>query len=140
VGALEKEFGFVVPDAERKALGDLLGPVYGDNHFGNLIRFMAGKAPGEVDETDRAKAGSEQCISLVYEGDNAVSKIRDVLGPTDPSKAPSGTIRREFGQSIMVNAAHASDSPASAEREIGIIYPGANHLRSTVEAFYGPLG
>ena len=46
----------------------------------------------------------------VHEGVEAVRKIRDVLGPTDPSKAPPGSIRREFGQTIMVNAAHASDS------------------------------
>ena len=50
-----------------------------------------------------------------------VAKIRDVLGPTDPSKAPPGSIRREFGQTIMVNAAHASDSEENARREMGIV-------------------
>ena len=40
--------------------------------------------------------GSEKCIALVYEGHEAVRKIRDVLGPTDPSKAPPGSIRREL--------------------------------------------
>jgi nucleoside diphosphate kinase len=58
---------------------------------------------------------------LVYEGENAVEKIRNVLGPTDPTKAPGGTVRREFGSNIMVNTAHASDSPESAEREMKIL-------------------
>ena len=56
-------------------------------------------------------------------------KIRDVLGPTDPSKAPPGSIRREFGQTIMVNAAHASDSEENARREMGIVNVGENNFR-----------
>ena len=52
---------------------------------------------------------------------DAIGKIRDVLGPTDPLKAPGGTIRREFGSNIMVNTAHASDSPDNARREMGIL-------------------
>ena len=67
----------------------------------------------------------------------AVSKIRDVLGPTDPSKAPPGSIRREFGQNIMVNAAHASDSEESARRELGIVKVGENNFLQVIEEFYG---
>lgn len=58
---------------------------------------------------------------IVYEGENATSRIRDVLGPTDPHKAPEGTIRRELGTDIMVNTAHASDSPQSYQREIKVL-------------------
>jgi nucleoside diphosphate kinase len=76
---------------------------------------------------------------LVYEGPNAVAKIRDVLGPTDPSKAPPGSIRREFGSSVMVNAAHASDSVENAKREMGIIKPGEDIFRQVIEDFYGKL-
>ncbi|MEJ0088931.1 MAG: nucleoside-diphosphate kinase [Limisphaerales bacterium] len=64
------------------------------------------------------KPGTQKCIALVYEGVGAVNKIRDVLGPTDPSKAPPGSIRREFGSTIMVNAAHASDSPGKRPARI----------------------
>jgi nucleoside diphosphate kinase len=74
---------------------------------------------------------------LVYEGVEAIRKIRDVLGPTDPSKAPPGSIRREFGQNIMINAAHASDSVESAEREMAIVNVGENNFRVVVEEFYG---
>jgi nucleoside diphosphate kinase len=73
----------------------------------------------------------------VYEGLNAVSKIRDVLGPTDPSKAPPGSIRREFGSTIMVNAAHASDSPENAQREFGIVKPGENYFKQIIEESFG---
>ena len=83
--------------------------------------------------------GSEKCIAIVYEGVEAVRKIRDVLGPTDPSKAPPGSIRREFGSSIMVNAAHASDSEENAKREIGIVNVGENTFKRAVEEIYGGL-
>jgi nucleoside diphosphate kinase len=137
--AIEKELGFGIPDATGKQLGDILGPLFGDNQFENIVRFMAGRAPSEAPLAEHEQPGSEKCIALVYEGVGAVSKIRDVLGPTDPSKAPPGSIRREFGSSIMVNAAHASDSPENAKRELGIVKPADNNFRRVVESFYGSL-
>jgi nucleoside diphosphate kinase len=65
-----------------------------------------------------------------------VRKIREVLGPTDPSKAPPGTIRREFGQTIMVNAAHASDSADNAEREMGIVQIKENNLKPLIDGWF----
>ena len=88
-------------------------------------------------QSELSKPGSEKCIALVYEGVEAVRKIRDVLGPTDPSKAPPGSIRREFGQTIMVNAAHASDSEENARREMAIVNVGENNFKQVVEEFYG---
>jgi nucleoside diphosphate kinase len=136
---LEKEFGFKIGAADQKALGEILGPLQGDSQFDNIVRFMAGHAPGEIPEADWAKPGTEKCIALVYEGVGAVGKIRDVLGPTDPSKAPPGSIRREFGSTIMVNAAHASDSVENAKREFGIVKPGENSFKQVVEEFFGKL-
>ena len=134
---VEKEFGFKVPPAETQQLGDLLGPLFGDNQFENIVKFMSGRAPSECDQADWNKPGTEKCIALVYEGVGAVGKIRDVLGPTDPSKAPPGSIRREFGQTIMVNAAHASDSVESAQRELGIVKVDGNSFTKVIEDFYG---
>ncbi len=136
---LEKEFGFKISPADQQALGDILGPLQGDSQFDNIVRFMSGHAPGEIPEADWGKPGTEKCIALVYEGMNAVSKIRDVLGPTDPSKAPPGSIRREFGSTIMVNAAHASDSPENAKREFGIVKPGENTFKQIIEDAYGKV-
>jgi nucleoside diphosphate kinase len=136
---LEKEFGFKIPAAEEKKLGETLCATFGDNQFENIIRFMSGHAPSELPEAEWTNPGTEKCIALVYEGVNAVAKIRDVLGPTDPSKAPPGSIRREFGSTIMVNAAHASDSPENARREMGIVNVGENNFRSIIEETYGKV-
>lgn len=135
--ALEREFGFQLEKKEEKALGDVLGAPFGDNQFENIVRFMSGRAPSECPPGDLEAPGSEKCIALVYEGVEAVRKIRDVLGPTDPSKAPPGSIRREFGQTVMVNAAHASDSEENAHREMKIVQVGDNNFRKIVEEVYG---
>ncbi len=135
--AIEKELGFKVPGAEERQMGDLLGPLFGENQFDNIVRFMAGRSPSECDPALMTQPGTEKCIALVYEGVNAVAKIRDVLGPTDPTKAPPGSIRREFGSNIMVNAAHASDSADNARREIRIVNVGENNFRATIDEFYG---
>ncbi len=137
--AIEKDFGFKLPDGKEHQLGDILGPDFGDNQFDNIVRFMSGHAPSEIPQADWHKPGTERCIALVYEGVEAVRKIRDVLGPTDPSKAPPGSIRREFGQTIMVNAAHASDSEESAQREFKIVNVGENNFKQVVEEFYGKV-
>ena len=135
--ALEKELGFSIPAAETQQLGEILGPLFGENQFESIVRFMSGRAPSECEPARWKEPGTEKCIALVYEGVNAVNKIRDVLGPTDPSKAPPGSIRKEFGSNIMVNAAHASDSEENAKREIAIVRVAENSFRHVVEEFYG---
>ena len=54
----------------------------------------------------------------VLEGEEAISKYRDVMGNTNPQEAAPGTIRADFADSIDANAVHGSDSPESAKREI----------------------
>jgi nucleoside diphosphate kinase len=137
--ALEKEFGFKLPAGEEKKFGEILGPAFGDNQFDNIVKFMSGRSPSECDPALLTQPGSEKCIALIYEGVEAIGKIRDVLGPTDPSKAPPGSIRREFGSNIMVNAAHASDSVESVAREMRIVNVGENNFRAVVEEFYGKV-
>jgi len=136
---LEKEFAFKISEADQKSLGEILGPIQGDSQFDNIVRFMSGHAPGEIPQSDWDKPGTEKCIALVYEGVGAVNKIRDVLGPTDPSKAPPGSIRREFGSTIMVNAAHASDSVENAKREFSIVKPGENNFKQVIEEAFGKI-
>lgn len=57
-------------------------------------------------------------IALVLEDDDIVAKMRDMLGVTDSRKAAPGTLRAEYGVDQMVNVAHASDSPETAEKEV----------------------
>jgi nucleoside-diphosphate kinase len=57
-------------------------------------------------------------IALALEGMNAISGVRDLLGPTDSTKAPKGTIRGDLGVDVMVNVCHASDSLETAAAEL----------------------
>lgn len=132
--AVEEEFGVPIDDATEKQLGELMGPIAGRHHWESIVQFMSGSRPSNTAADKRELPGSEKCVALIYQGINAVSKIREVLGPTDPSKAPSGTIRREFGQSMMVNAAHASDSPENAKREMDIIKITENNLKPLINS------
>ena len=134
---LEKELSFQIGPEQERQIGEILGPISGDQQFENIVRFMSGRSPSDTPMGEINKPGTEKCIALVYEGVEAVRKIRDVLGPTDPSKAPPGSIRREFGQTIMVNAAHATDSEENARREMAIVNVGENNFRQIVEQFYG---
>jgi nucleoside diphosphate kinase len=116
------------------ALSERFGAEKGRDHWESIVEFMAGSRPSSVPESAHALPGSRKILALVFEGPDAIAKIRTVLGPTDPAKAPPGTIRKEFGTNIMVNAAHASDSAENAAREIGIVQVGQNSLKGFVES------
>lgn len=133
---IEMELGFPLSDEVEKQLGEVLGPVAGRNHWETLVQFMAGLKPSQCPPAQRETPGSEKCVALIYQGADAVRKIRGVLGPTDPAKAPHGSIRREFGQTMMINAAHASDSADNAEREMGIIQASENNLKPLIESHF----
>ena len=59
---------------------------------------------------------------MVISGYNAIKKVRDIMGPTDPKKAKTGTIRGDYGTNITVNVVHGSDSKESAVREIKLFF------------------
>lgn len=61
--------------------------------------------------------------ALIIEGDNAVARIRNINGATNPKEAKEGTIRRNFAKSKAENCVHASDSLESARREMDIWFP-----------------
>jgi hypothetical protein len=118
-------------------LEEKLGPASGRENWESIVEFMAGTKPSGCPPNQRDTAGSEKSIALVYQGVDAVRKIREVLGPTDPAKAPPGSIRKEFGQTIMINAAHASDSVENAQREMRIVRVDENNFKPLIENFYG---
>ncbi len=119
--ALSREFGFPVDDDLVRPLCEQLAPRFAAREFENIVEFMSGCRPAACAAAAKDAPGSSACLAVVYEGVDAVRKIRDLLGATDPTKARPGSIRREFGTSIMVNAAHASDSTENARREMSII-------------------
>jgi nucleoside diphosphate kinase len=128
---LEKEFGFKLSAKLSNLLHTDLGYECAQNQFHQIINFISGKWP-DSNSGDPEKEGDIKCMIMVYEGENAINKIRDVLGPTDPLKAPEGTVRREFGSNVMVNTAHASDSTESYEREKKIVRIDNNSVVSII--------
>jgi nucleoside-diphosphate kinase len=74
--------------------------------FASLMKFMT----------------SGPVVVAVLEGEKAITSLRDVMGATDPAKAAPGTIRKDLASSIEKNIIHGSDSPASAEFEIGYFF------------------
>lgn len=76
--------------------------------FGSLCAFMS----------------SGPCITMVLEGDNAIARLREIMGATDPAQAAAGTIRKDFASSIEANVIHGSDGPDTARFEIGYFFPG----------------
>lgn len=134
--ALEREMGFHIPESVRKAVGEHLGPIFGDVQFNQIVEFMTGASPVGMTDAQKREPGPHRSLVLIYSGENAVEKIRKILGPTDPSKAEPGSVRREFGKDIMINAAHASDSPESVRREMGILKPEEDGIQPWVLKYY----
>jgi len=118
--AIEAEFKIHLSSDTQEVLTKTVGTEYAYDQFEQIIEFMSGQKPSACPLEQMVQPGSVKCLIMVYEGVDACRKIREVLGPTDPSKAPGGTVRREFGSSIMVNTAHASDSPDNARREMQV--------------------
>jgi nucleoside-diphosphate kinase len=62
-------------------------------------------------------------VIAVLQGENAISKWRQLMGATDPKKADAGTIRKDFGIDVEQNATHGSDAPETAAQEIAFFFP-----------------
>ncbi len=80
--------------------------------FGSLVAFMT----------------SGPCMPMVLEAENAVPKLRDTIGATDPAEAAPGTVRALYAENKERNGIHASDSDQNAAREIGFFFSGQERL------------
>ena len=74
--------------------------------FSSLTRFMT----------------EDRVVVMVLEGENAIRRLREVMGATDPAKAAEGTIRKLYGTSVERNLIHGSDAPETARFEIGYFF------------------
>ncbi|GIW43725.1 MAG: nucleoside diphosphate kinase [Candidatus Binatia bacterium] len=74
--------------------------------YQDLVRFMS----------------SGPVVVAVLEGENAIARNREIMGPTDSTKAPKGTIRGDFGTDVEKNAVHGSDGPDTAKWEIAFFF------------------
>ncbi|WP_225754056.1 nucleoside-diphosphate kinase [Actinotalea sp. Marseille-Q4924] len=109
--------GYTVAALEmRTAAPELLEAHYAEHtgkpFFAPLVEFM----------------GSGPVVAAVVEGHRAIEGFRSLAGATDPTSAAPGTLRgdlgRDWGESVVQNLVHGSDSPESASREIGLWFPG----------------
>jgi nucleoside-diphosphate kinase len=132
--AVERTLSIVKPDAVAR---NLIGEIYA-RFERNGLRIVAAKmlrltreqAEGFYAEHRerpffRDLVGymtSGPVMVQVLEGENAVSRNRELMGATNPKDAAPGTLRADFAKSVEANAVHGSDSPASAAREIAYFF------------------
>jgi len=127
---LEQTFMMIKPDGVgRNLVGEILRRVEGAGFVIRRLRLVALK-PEEAREFYKIHEGkpfldslvafmsSGPIVAAVVEGENAVRKLAEIVGPTDPAKAPKGTIRGDLGLNIEQNTVHRSDAPETARTEI----------------------
>lgn len=135
VESLTSEFKTNIGDESAMHIAREFGKAFAKDQFERIVEFMSGQRPDECPLENRDDSGKVKSMIVVYEGEGAIEKIREVLGPTDPTKAPGGTVRREFGHDVMVNTAHASDSPESVEREFKVVKIQQNRMSILINSW-----
>ncbi len=132
----QRTLAIIKPDAVAKGVvGEIITRIERAGfsiRAARLLRLSAAEAGGfYIVHQERPFYGSlcafmtqGPVLVMVLEAEDAITRWRDLMGATDPAKAAPGTIRRDFASSIEANAAHGSDSPASAAFEIGYFFSG----------------
>lgn len=133
---LERTLGFIKPDTVDK-MGDIISAIYDrgllisklrlckleHNDAFNFYQEHSGKS---FMNSLMNYVTSGPIIAMELVGENAIQRWRELIGPTDPSKArseASSSLRARFGKDVTHNSVHGSDSPASAAREIEFFFP-----------------
>ncbi|MBR1397327.1 MAG: nucleoside-diphosphate kinase [Selenomonadaceae bacterium] len=106
-----EEAGFKIAAMKLMQMTEKIASIHYAEHIGKsfydeLVKFM----------TD------DPIVAMVLEGENAIAKVREINGATNPANAADGTIRKLYAENGSRNAVHASDSAESAAREIAIFF------------------
>ncbi len=130
---VERTLMIIKPDATaRKVIGDIISMV--EDKFeirGIIMKTLTVEEAREFYAVHKGKPFYEALVEfmtsgpvvgILLEGENAIKRLREVVGATDPKKAAPGTIRAKFGTDVQRNAVHASDSPESAGYEIPFFF------------------
>ena len=132
--AVERTLSIVKPDAVAR---NLIGEIYSRFEKGGLhivaakmLHLSEAQAQGFYAEHEGKPFFDDLCSYMrsgpvmvqVLQGEDAIATNRRLMGATNPAEAEPGTIRADFAESIDANAVHGSDSPTSAEREIGFFF------------------
>jgi nucleoside-diphosphate kinase len=135
MGHIEKSLILIKPDAvERHVTGKIID-IYESNGL-RLIAIKMIKVDEELAKTHYAEHSGKiffdeliryitrsPLIAAIFEGQNAIEKIRKLNGNTNPEMAEYGTIRKKFGVNKTENSVHSSDCAESAEKEINLWFP-----------------
>lgn len=132
---MEKTFVIIKPDAVRARLVGSIIRLYEQDGLSieqmdlrSIDGAFADQHYAEHVERDfypplREFMTSGPLVAMVLSGDDAVAKVREINGATDPAQAAPGTVRAFWGTSVRENCVHGSDGAESAEREIGLWFP-----------------
>ena len=134
--AIERTLSIIKPDAVAK---NVVGQIYARFEASGLKIVAARMAHLSRREAEQFYAVHKErpffkdLVSFMVsgpvfvqalEGEDAISKNRDLMGATDPKKADKGTIRADFADSIDANAVHGSDAAETAKQEVAFFFPG----------------
>ena len=134
--ALERTFSIIKPDATRRNLTGKINAIFEDAGLRIVAQKRIHMTKKQAEVFYGVHAGrpfydelcefmsSEPVIVQVLEGENAISKHREVMGATNPADADPGTIRAEFAESVGENSVHGSDAPETAAVEIAYFFSG----------------
>lgn len=133
-GSIEKSLIIIKPDGvKKKVVGEIISRFEKENltieklKMEKISRELACRHYHEHRSKDFFDIlidyiTSGPSVIMVLSGENAIFRIRKLMGPTDSRKAVRGTIRGDFGVDVTVNVIHGSDSPESAGREIELFF------------------
>lgn len=139
--ATEKTFAMIKPDGVKRNLSaEILGRIERKGYRVVGLKLM--QIPREVAEAhygehkDKPFFGelvefitSGPVVAMALEGENAIRGWRNMMGATNPADAAPGTIRGDYATSVGENVTHGSDSPESAERELGLFFKAEELLK-----------
>ena len=131
---MERTLSIVKPDGVEKGLIGEVIKRFEDNGLQviglKMVKMSKREAEGFY-EVHRGKPffeslttfmSSGPAVVMVLEGDNAIRRLRNLMGATNPQEAAEGTLRRQFGSNIERNVVHGSDAPDTAAFEIGYFF------------------
>jgi nucleoside-diphosphate kinase len=134
--AVERTLTIIKPDAvDGGHVGDII-KLFEANHFRIIAARMVKLARTEAEGFYAVHRGkrffesltqfmsSGRALVMVLEGEDVISRVRELMGATNPAQAAPGTIRKLFAADIERNAVHGSDAPETAAFEIAYFFPG----------------
>jgi len=130
----ERTFSIIKPDATKRNLTGAINAVIEESGLRIVAQKRVWLSEGQAEgfyAVHKERPFFRDLVTFmisgpvvvqVLEGDNAVTRYRDVMGATNPANAAEGTIRKRFAESIEANSVHGSDSQENAAREIEFFF------------------